>query len=112
MKFDDLTIGEAKELARMFGGSVPSTSHPYRIGTSYLLRTVTMILTGRLVEVHPQELVIEDAAWIADTERWADALVKGTMREVEPYPDGRVIVGRGSLIDACEWHHDLPRSQK
>jgi len=25
MKFDDLTIGEAKELARMFGGAPPTS---------------------------------------------------------------------------------------
>jgi hypothetical protein len=113
MKFDDLTIGEAKELARMFGGTVPAaTSHPYIIGQNYIIRTVTMIDVGRLVEVHQNELVLEDAAWIADTERWADALAKGTLREVEPFPDGRVIVGRGGLIDACQWKHDLPRVQK
>ena len=111
MKLDDLTIGEAKELARLFGGASPS-SHPYDVGKNYLVRTVTMILTGRLVEVGPQELVLEDAAWIADTERWADALAKGTLREIEPYPTGRVIVGRGAVVDSCVWQHDLPRAQK
>ena len=111
MKLDDLTIGEAKELVRLFGGAQP-TSHPYDVGKNYLVRTVTMILTGRLVEVGPQELVLEDAAWIADTERWADMLVKGVAREIEPYPEGRVIVGRGAVIDACVWGHALLRVQK
>jgi hypothetical protein len=111
MRLDDLTIGEAKELARLFSGT-PQAAHPYDVGKNYLVRTVTMILTGRLVEVGPQELVLEDAAWIADTERWADALAKGALREVEPYPAGRVIVGRGAVVDACVWQHDLPRSQR
>ena len=111
MKLDDLTIGEAKELARLFGGT-QSAAHPYDVGKNYLVRTVTMILTGRLVEVGPQELVLEDAAWIADTERWWDSLSTGKLREVEPYPEGRVIVGRGGIIDACVWAHALPRTQK
>jgi len=112
MKLDDLTIGEAKELSRLFGGAAPAAQHPYDVGKNYLVRTVTMILTGRLVEVGPQELVLEDAAWIAETERWWDALSTGALREVEPYPEGRVIVGRGGIIDACLWGHSLPRAQK
>lgn len=80
-------------------------------GKKYFIRTVTNYLTGRLVDVTEQELVIEDAAWIADTGRFADALKKATFKEVEPYPDGPVIVGRGSVIDACEWSGDLPREQ-
>jgi hypothetical protein len=70
-----------------------------------------MIDTGRLVAITPQELVIEDAAWIADTGRFADALISLDFNEVEPFPEGRVIVGRGSLIDAVQIK-GLPRSQK
>ena len=89
--------------------------HPYEIGKCYLIRTVTMIDTGRLVAVYPQELVLEEAAWIADTGRFADALEKAVFEEVEPYPQGHVIVGRGSIIDACAppaLQGKLPRSQK
>lgn len=32
--------------------------------------------------------------------------------EVEPFPDGPVLVSRGSVIDVCEWRHALPRSVK
>ena len=74
----------------------------WQIGKIYLIRTVTMIDTGRLVAVGPAELVLEDAAWIADTGRFADALKSVKFNEVEPFPDGRVIVGRGSIIDAVE----------
>lgn len=83
----------------------------YRIGANYLIRTVTHIQTGRLVAVTPQELVLEDAAWIADTGRFADALKSCEFNEVEPFPTGRVIVGRGALIDAVEINK-LPREQK
>lgn len=61
--------------------------------------------------VTPQELVLEDAAWIADTGRFADALKKAEFSEVEPFPDGKVIVGRGAVIDAVEISK-APRVQK
>lgn len=89
-----------------------SETGPWRIGKNYLIRTVTMIDTGRLVAVTPGELVLEDAAWIADTGRFADALKTGKLNEVEPFPEGQVIIGRGSIIDATIWVHDLPRIQK
>lgn len=50
--------------------------------------------------VFPQEIVLEDAAWIADTGRFSDALTSMSFQEVEPFPDGKVIVGRGSVVDA------------
>jgi len=69
-------------------------------------------VTGRVVAVGPQEIVLEDAAWIADTGRYNEALVTRKLKEVEPYPDGLVVVGRGSVVDGCEWKHALPRSPK
>lgn len=102
MKLDDLTIGEARELARMFNTAPLIEPHPWEIGKIYLIRTVTMIDTGRLVAVTPQELVLEDAAWIADTGRFAQAVEKAEFGEVEPFPAGRVIIGRGSIVDAVQ----------
>lgn len=115
MKIDDLTIGEAKQLASMFGagnaGPMDASTSVWKIGKIYLIRTVTMIDTGRLIRVTPQELVLEDAAWIADTGRFSDALEKAEFGEVEPFPDGEVIIGRGSIVDAVEIKA-APRSQK
>jgi hypothetical protein len=88
-----------------------SVAAPWNIGANYLIRTVTMIDTGRLVDVTATELVIEDAAWIADTGRFSDALEKCTFGEVEPFPAGRVIIGRGSIIDAVEIA-TIPRIKK
>jgi hypothetical protein len=111
MKIDELTIGEARQLVQMFGGGKAGDEHAWQIGKNYLIRTVTMIDTGRLVAVTEHELVLEDAAWIADTGRFAQAVDKAEFGEVEPFPSGRVIVGRGSVIDAVEITV-LPRSQK
>ena len=109
MRLDELTIGEAKQLAAMF--SALDTTGPWEIGKVYLIRTVTMIDTGRLVAVTQQELVLEEAAWIADTGRFAQAVSKADFGEVEPFPDGRVIIGRGSIIDAVVIHA-TQRSQR
>jgi hypothetical protein len=84
---------------------------PFVIGEAYLIRTVTMIYTGCLVALTPTDFVLEDAAWIADTGRFADALASGSLSEVEPYP-GSVIVSRAAYVDASVWRHPLPRHQK
>lgn len=111
MDIDSLTVREIKHIQSLLK---PNTeTHPYKIGTNYFIRTVTHHLTGKLLRVTSKELVLIDAAWIADNGRFMNFLKDGTPNEVEPFPDGQeVIVGRGSLIDAVEWSHALPRKQK
>jgi hypothetical protein len=112
MNIDELTIGQARELAALVGGEKDSTSHPWVIGENYFIRTVTMAQTGKLVAVHAQELVLVDAAWIADTGRFAQAVKDADFAEIEPFPDKvHVIVGRAAIIDAVRISN-LPRSQK
>jgi hypothetical protein len=67
----------------------------------YCVRTVTMIITGRLISVFDNELVLEDAAWIADTGRFHKFLETGEASEVEPFTDD-AIVNRGSIIDVTK----------
>ena len=112
MKLDELTIGEVKELAKMFHSqSTTCNDSPWEIGKNYMIRTVTMIDAGKLIAVTSQELVLEDASWIADTGRFMQAVEKAEFGEVEPFPDGKVIIGRGSIIDAVEIKI-VPRRQK
>lgn len=111
MDIDKLTIGEVKQLVSLLNIQSRKEEHPWEIGKNYLVRTVTMIDTGRLVAVTPQELVLEDAAWIVDTGRFSDALEKVDFNEVEPFPFGKVIIGRGSIIDAVQIN-ETPRCQK
>ena len=107
---EQLTLKEIKQIAALV--ATPNIQgHPWQIGKVYLIRTVTMIQTGRLLRVTQQELVLEDAAWIADTGRFSDALKHLSFNEVEPFPDGEVIVGRGSVIDAVVIPQ-VQRSQK
>ena len=86
-------------------------SHSFIVGQAYLIRTVTMHYTGRVVTVTDSDVWLEDAAWIADTGRYSDSLKTGELAEIEPYPQG-VAVARGGIIDFAPWIHKLPRVQK
>lgn len=113
---DSLTIGEARRIAAMFPAQAATQpeipDHPYPVGEAVFVRTVTMHYMGRLVRVTAGELVLTDAAWIADSGRYSVALATGALNEVEPYPDGPVIVSRGALVDVALWAHPLPRSAR
>ena len=112
MNLDEMTLGDAKQLIAMFGGKTTCSNHPYQIGKNYFIRTVTMIQVGRLIKVTEQELVLEDAIWVADTGRFTQALENGDLDEVETFPAGEVIVGRGAVVDACVWINQVVREQK
>lgn len=104
---------ETLEKQKASVGKVAVKDSPFVIGENYLIRTVTMIYTGKLVKVFEKDLVIVDAAWIAETERWADSVAKGVFKEVEPYPDGEeVILNRDAVLDITLVHWKLPRIQK
>lgn len=75
------------------------------------IRTVTHYYTGRVVSVADGFVTLADAAWIADTGRFATALETGTLSEVEPYP-GEVAVAIGAIVDVAPWEHELPRKQR
>ena len=85
---------------------------PY--GGVMLVQTVTAFYVGEVVEVHPQELVLRDACWIADTGRYHQFLRGEHTQhaEFEPLPDGPVVIGRGSIIAAVPYAHGLIRVVK
>ena len=101
MKIEDLTLGQIKEIQNM--GVCKSTQHPYELNKNYLIRTVTMIYTGKLVNVFKDELVLEKACWIPETDRWNESVKNCTFSEQEPYPEDRqVIIGRGAILDCVQ----------
>lgn len=86
---------------------------PYLLEQNYLIRTVTMIYTGKLKEVYDKELVITSAAWIPDTGRWQQAVEKGSFSEVELYPEtARIIINRDVILDCSPIIFELPKNQK
>ena len=111
MDIDNLTIKEIKQIQSLLKN--PEITHPYKIGSHYFIRTVTHHYTGKLIRVTQEELILLDAAWIADDGRFMNALRDGELKEVEPFPEGaEVMVGRGAVVDAVIWDHKLPREQK
>lgn len=75
-----------------------------------LVHTPTMYWSGRIVSQEADSIILEDAAWIADTGRYADAFETGRFNEVEPVP-GRVVIYKGPGVVVVEWPHPLPRVQ-
>lgn len=101
---DLLTLG-------LDGSTTSSSETPFEIGKSYLIRTVTLYYTGRVVKKCGKFIQLEEAAWIPDTGRWADASADGNFKEVEPFANNPWI-NTDSVIDAQEITYKLPSKQK
>lgn len=117
MNLEDLTIGQARQIAEMFGKAETRQPCPYAsaglIGKPTMVRTVTMIYVGRLVAVGDHELTLIDASWIPETGRWQQFISDGAVNECEPYPAAQhVLIGRGSILDVTAWTAALPSVQK
>lgn len=67
----------------------------------YAFRTVTMIYTGRLKGINQQEFLVDEAAWIPETERWMDFVDNGAVKECEPYSKP-IVLNRGAILDVVE----------
>jgi hypothetical protein len=96
------------------GSELPVMSEiedPYEIGKNYFIRTVTMSYTGKLIWVGEHELVLENPVWISDSGRFVQALLAGSLDEVEPM-NKKAIIGRGSLVGASIIDWELPTEQK
>ena len=103
MNINSMTIGQVKELASLFGNAGSGEKPcPFEVGTTYLIRTVTMSWHGTVKSICGDFLVLEQAAWIADTGRFSNSLAKpDNYNEVEPAPND-VFVNLTSIIDATE----------
>ena len=88
----------------------------WQAGANYHIRTGTHHYTGTFVGFNGpnnSEIIITNAAWIADDGRFADAIATGKLNEVEPYPDGEhVVINRQFINSAVRVGWDMPRSQK
>ena len=80
------------------------------VGRSFFFRTVTHHLTGRITKVWGNFLVLENAAWIADSGRFTQAIRDGVLSEVEPVGDA--IINLSTVTDMFPWIHPLPTVQK
>lgn len=80
------------------------------IGEKYFFRTVTYHMTGRVKKVIGSILELENAAWIADSGRFMQAIKEGKLNEVEPV--GRAFINIQTVVDFFPWKHKLPEIQK
>ena len=113
MDIESLTVKELRELARLASGllgapcAAPVADTSIEVGQSYLFWTVTFFYTGRVARITANDLVLEDAAWVADTGRLNAALKAEKFAEVEPCPNP--IILRHSAIVACTRLSKLPK---
>lgn len=107
----ELTLSDLRDL--IAPSTAPDAADPLdpSPGDQLIIRTVTMTLTGEVVACSPTWIVLDSAAWIADSGRWADAIATGSLSEIEPMGDG-VRVARAAIVDVTPWQHDLPTVQK
>jgi len=99
----EITLKDMKEL---FGAT--AVELPFDVGSSWLIRTVTFAVTGKVKQVKGKFIVLEDAAWVADTGRFSTAIESGTLSEVEAVTVD-VVVNTDSIVDAYIWKHRLPK---
>ncbi len=118
MDINKLTIGEAREIANMVNSTTctpkqgTSTKTAIPVGESVLIRGVTLYYVGHVESVTKHEVVLSSASWVGNTGRFNAALLSGTLDEVEPFPHGNVVVGRGAIMDVSRWPHALPKDVK
>lgn len=84
---------------------------PFVIGGKYFFRTVTYFATGKVCAIHGDFLELKDAAWVADTGRFQEAIMQGVLNEVEPV-EVPMYINVNTITDAFSWTHKLPREQK
>lgn len=85
---------------------------PFTVGEKVFLQTVTYHFTGKIKAIGGGFITLSEAAWVADSGRFMQALEKGKLGEVEPVVLGDVRIAVGSVVGVFEWHHELPREQK
>jgi len=82
-----------------------------QVGKNYFIRTFSYHYVGKLVAINENNLILENASWVADSGRFGEALVNGKLSETEKYVHD-VVLFRNSLLDATEWQHELPKESK
>ena len=90
--------------------SVEVENYDDLVGGKWFFRTVTYHATGRVTKRIGDFLQLEDAAWIADSGRFMQAIREGVLNEVEPV--GTMFINLKTVVDFFPWTHKLPTEQK
>lgn len=84
---------------------------PFKVGESFFFRLVTYHLVGRVVGQTGKFVELSDAAWIPVSSRFMNFLREGVINEAEPIT-GPAYFNIDAVVDAFQWRHVLPLSQK
>lgn len=80
------------------------------VGEKWFFRTVTYHMTGEVKKIVGRFVYLKNAAWIADSGRFMEAIKNGTLNEVEPV--GEAFLNLDTVVDFFPWKHKLPNEQK
>ena len=102
----EITLKDMKDLL-----GATAVELPFEVDQTWLIRTVTFAVTGRVKAIKGKFLVLSEAAWIADTGSFGECIEMGSLSEVEAVT-ADVVVNTDSIVDAYQWRHLLPRVTK
>lgn len=80
------------------------------VGKKFFFRTVTYHLVGKVEKLIGKILFLSDSSWVANSERFMNAIKNGTLNNIVPVGDS--FINLDSVIDFFPWKHDLPKEQK
>lgn len=107
----EISMQELKEIMGKGNQMQPcNAEHPFTPGMKIFARTVTFHVTGEITEINGHWATLKDAAWVADSGRFADALKTCNFNEVEPYQK-EVFLNLETVTDATIID-ELPKDQK
>jgi len=111
----DQDIDALKSALALVGDPVQETlsnvsDKDFEVGKNYFVRTVTFYVVGKVTKITNNMVHFEQASWIADTGRFADAIKTGDFNEIEPV--GIWFVSLGAIVDGGPFNHTLPTKQK
>lgn len=104
-------MDELKIIKALLGVPSADSESAFRVGECLYIQSPTYHVTGRVSEIKGGFLTLVDAAWIADSGRFKQAIDNGELMEVEPV-SVPVRVNLSQIIYAYDWKHPLPREQK
>lgn len=110
IEVSDETWDKIKDLVKNDSESFEFNDIDDFIGKKLFIRTVTYHMTGKVKARIGNFFHLTDAAWIADSGRFMDAIKFGKLSEVEPV--GEAMININSVVDMFVWNHELPKEQK
>ena len=80
------------------------------IGKKIFVRTVTYHLVGEVVKIVGKLVFLKKASWVVASGRFMQFIKDGEIEEYEEVGDW--FFNLDTVVDGCEWKHNLPEGQK